>query len=79
MIDDQIGDNEWILDESFSAVDIYIFMLTTWLKTSRGYPTTDKFPNVKRIADGAMSRPSTKLVYSRWIAERKRQNTLNLN
>ena len=71
VIDDQIGDNEWILGESFSAVDIHLFMLTTWLKTSRGHPTTDEFPNVKRIADAVMSRPSTQLVYSEWIAERK--------
>ena len=71
VIDDQIGDNEWVLGESFSAVDIYLFMLTTWLKTSRGHPTTDEFPNVKRIADTVMSRPSTQLVYSEWIAERK--------
>ena len=79
VIDDQIGDNEWVLGESFSAVDIYLFMLTTWLKTSRGHPTTDEFPNVKRIADSVMSRPRTQLVYSEWIAERKDQNTLNLN
>ena len=71
VIDDQIGDNEWVLGESFSAVDIYLFMLTTWLKTPRGHPTTDEFPNVKRIADAVMSRPSTQLVYSEWIAERK--------
>ena len=71
VIDDQIGENEWVLGESFSAVDIYLFMLTTWLKTSRGHPTTDEFPNVKRIADAVMSRPSTQLVYSEWIAERK--------
>ena len=71
VIDDQIGDNEWVLGESFSAVDIYLFMLTTWLKTSLGHPTTDDFPNVKRIADAVMTRPSTQLVYSEWIAERK--------
>jgi glutathione S-transferase len=71
VIDDQIGDNEWVLGESFSAVDIYLFMLTTWLKTSRGHPTTDEFTNVKRIADAVMTRPNTQLVYSEWIAERK--------
>ena len=71
VIDNQIGDNEWVLGKSFSSVDIYLFMLTTWLKTSRGHPTTDEFPNVKRIADAVMSRPSTQLVYSEWIAERK--------
>ena len=71
VIDDQIGDNEWVLGESFSAVDIYLFMLTTWLKNSLGHPTTDEFPNVKRIADAVMTRPGTQLVYSEWIAERK--------
>ena len=68
VIDDQIGENEWVLGESFSAVDIYLFMLTTWLKKSRGHPTTDQFPNVKRIADAVMSRQSVKLVFSEWIA-----------
>ena len=67
VIDDQIGENEWVLGESFSAVDIYLFMLTTWLKKSRGHPPTDQFPNVKRIADAVMSRQSVKLVFSEWI------------
>ena len=74
VIDDQIGDNEWVLGEHFSAVDIYLFMLTTWLKTSRGHPTTDQFPNVKRISDAVMSRPSIQVVYLDWIAEYKRKN-----
>lgn len=69
VIDDQIGDNEWVLGERFSAVDIYLFMLTTWLNPMRGHPTTDEFPNVKRIADAVMSRPSVQLVYDKWIAE----------
>lgn len=68
VIDDQIGDNEWVLGERFSAVDIYLFMLTTWLSPARGHPTTDEFPNVKRIADAVMSRPSVQLVYDKWIA-----------
>jgi glutathione S-transferase len=45
VIDDQIGDDEWVLGERFSAVDIYLFMLTTWLKPSRGQPSVDEFPN----------------------------------
>ena len=68
VIDDQIGGNEWVLGECFSAVDIYLFMLTTWLKKSRGHPITDQFPNVKRIADVVISRQSVKLVFSEWIA-----------
>jgi glutathione S-transferase len=71
IIDDQIGDNDRVLGEQFSAVDIYLFMLTTWLRPSRGQPSTDEFPNVKRIADSVMSRPSVQLVYEEWIAEQK--------
>ncbi len=68
VIDDQIGDGEWILGERFSAADVYLFMLTTWLNTSRGQPSTDEFPNVKRIAEAVMRRPSVQLVYAEWIA-----------
>lgn len=68
VIDDQIGDNEWVLGERFSAVDIYLFMLTTWLRASKGHPSTDEFPNVKRIADAVVLRPSIQLVYQNWIA-----------
>jgi glutathione S-transferase len=70
VIDEQIGDNQWVLGEQFSAVDIYLFMLTTWLRSERGQPSTNEFPNVKRIADAVMSRPSAQLVYEKWIAEK---------
>ncbi|MEH6728191.1 MAG: glutathione S-transferase family protein [Hyphomicrobiales bacterium] len=70
VIDDQIGDNEWMLGERFSAADIYLFMLTTWLQPSRGQPSVDEFPNVRRIADAVLPRRSIQLVYEKWIAER---------
>ena len=63
IINDQIVDNEWILGDQFSAADIYLFMLTTWLEPSRGQPAVQEFPNVKRIADAVMLRPSVQLVY----------------
>jgi glutathione S-transferase len=63
VVDDQIGDNEWVLGNRFSAADIYLFMLTTWLRPSRGQPSINEFPNVKRIADVVMKRPSVQLVY----------------
>jgi glutathione S-transferase len=69
VIDDQIGDSDWVLGEQFSAADIYLFMLTTWLRPSRGQPSTNEFLNVKRIADSVVSRPSVQLVYKEWIAE----------
>ncbi len=68
VIDDQIGSNDWVLGERFSAADIYLFMLTTWLRPARGHPTVDEFPNVKRIADKVLQRPSVQKVYEPWIA-----------
>ena len=63
IINDQIGDNEWILGDQFSAADIYLFMLTTWLEPSRGQPAIHEFSNVQRIADAVMLRSSVQLVY----------------
>ena len=71
IIDDQIGDNEWLLGKQFSAADSYLFMLTTWLNTARGHPATDEFPNVKRIAAKVQARPSVQRVYQSWIQEQK--------
>ena len=68
VIDDQIGDNQWVLGARFSAVDIYLFMLITWLKPSRGQPSVDEFPNVKRIANAVQLRKSVHTVYKEWIA-----------
>lgn len=67
VIDDQIGDSQWILGDQFSAADIYLFMLTTWLRPARGHPAVAEFPNVKRIADKVVLRPSVQLVYEPWI------------
>ncbi|MEO0750471.1 MAG: glutathione S-transferase family protein [Pseudomonadota bacterium] len=68
VIDDQIGDKKWVLGTQFSAADIYLFMLTTWLRTAKGHPTLSEFPNAKRIADKVLQRPSTQRVYQPWIA-----------
>ena len=74
VIGDQIGDDEWVLGERFSAVDIYLFMLTTWLQVSRGHPSVDEFPNVKRVADAVLPRQSIQLVYQNWIVEQMNNN-----
>lgn len=68
VIDDQIGDNQWLLGDRFSAADIYLFMLTTWLRSAKGHPAVDEFPNVKRITEVVVQRPSIQLVYEPWIA-----------
>jgi len=64
VIDSQIGLNEWVLGDKFSAVDIYLFMLTTWLSESRGHPSIQEFPNVARVAKRVLDRSATKEVYS---------------
>ena len=65
VIDDQIGNNKWLLGDRFSAADLYLFMLTTWLSLypDRGLPQISEFPNVKRIAEAVISRPSAQHVY----------------
>jgi glutathione S-transferase len=67
VIDDQIGTNDWILGDRFSAADIYLFMLTTWLRSAIGHPSMTDFPNAKRIADKVLERPSVQKVYQPWI------------
>lgn len=68
VIDDQIGDRKWLLGDKFSAADIYLFMLTTWLRSDRMHPSVEEFPNVRRIADEILQRPSVQMVYEPWIA-----------
>lgn len=63
VIDDQIGDNEWMLGDRFSAADIYLYMLSTWLNPALGHPTIDEFSNVKRIANCVVQRSSIQLVF----------------
>ena len=67
VVNEKIDDKVWILGNRFSAVDIYLFMLTTWLKPWLGHPSVNEFPNVKRIADAVILRPSIQCVYSDWI------------
>jgi len=67
VIDTQIGDKEWILGGQFSTADIYLFMLSTWLRPSKGHPAIIEFPNAKRIADKVLQRPSIQQVYRPWI------------
>lgn len=63
VIDDQIGGKDWILGDNFSAADIYLYMLTTWLSPEKNHPALEEFPNVKRIAERAALRPNVQRVY----------------
>ena len=63
VVDDQIGTNAWVLGDKFSAVDIYLFMLTTWLNQSMGHPLISEFPNVERLAKKVKARKTVNKVY----------------
>lgn len=67
VVDDGIGEGDWLLGDCFSAADIYLFMLTTWLSPEREHPDTSEFPNVRRIAEGVMQRPAVQRVYKEYI------------
>ena len=64
VVDNAIGEQQWLLGSQFTAVDIYLFMLTTWLRDEHGHPRVQEFSNVSRIATAVMKRPSVRMVYS---------------
>ena len=72
VVDDAIDNKLWILGNQFSAADIYLFMLTTWLADEHQHPHITTFPNVKRIADQVIQRPSAQTVYKSYISEFER-------
>ena len=69
VVDDAIGEGDWLLGKRFSAADIYLFMLTTWLSVSHQHPTIDSFANVKRVATKVMQRPSVRSIYASHISD----------
>lgn len=71
VVDDAIGNNQWVLGENFSAVDIYMFMLTTWLSKERGHLDIREMKNVTRICEKVMQRPATELTYEPYISSYK--------
>jgi glutathione S-transferase len=68
VVDDAIGENDWLLGKRFSAADIYLFMLTTWLSDSHQHPTIHSFTNVNRVATKVMQRPSVRAIYNPYIS-----------
>ncbi len=64
VVDDAIGENDWILGDRFSAVDIYLYMLTTWLSQAHNHPSVNEFANVDRIATAVAQLPSVQRVYN---------------
>ena len=76
VIEKQIDNKDWILGDRFSAADIYLFMLTTWLRPDLGNPALEEFPNVKRIADKVILRQSVQRVYCEWMPQLLEKNYL---
>ena len=70
VLDDAIGSNPWVLGDKMSAVDIYMFMISTWLREKHDHPMPSQFSNVHRICERMIERPSVQLVYATYIDER---------
>jgi glutathione S-transferase len=51
----------WLLGETFSALDTYLFMLTLWAKPSE-IALLQRFPNIARLAGAIRQRPKLKAV-----------------
>ncbi|MFT5112317.1 MAG: glutathione S-transferase [Parasphingorhabdus sp.] len=63
VVDDGIGDGDWVLGNQFSSVDIYLYMLITWLSEDKGHPLVSEFANVHRVFNKVALRPSIQKVY----------------
>jgi glutathione S-transferase len=63
IVDDQIGDGQWVLGDQFSAADIYLYMLTTWFVPEDGHPDLSSLSNVSRVVSKVAERPSVQRVY----------------
>ena len=63
VVDNAIGNSRWVLGDRFSAVDIYMYMLTTWFTEEYAHPFTDEFPNVKRVAESVVQRAAVRKVF----------------
>ena len=69
VVDDAIEGKDWLLGNRFSAADIYLFMLTTWLSELHQHPAINSFANVERVAGKVMQRPSVRSIYASHISD----------
>ncbi|MEL6647680.1 MAG: glutathione S-transferase family protein [Pseudomonadota bacterium] len=63
VVDDQIGDNTWMIGNRFTAADVHLYMLSTWLDPAGGHPMVSDFPNVARVVANAAGQDCVKKVY----------------
>ena len=71
VIDDAIGENDWLVGNQFSAADIYLFMLVTWLSEAHQHPDIRQWTNVSRVFDSVSKRPSIQKVYSNYLGKQR--------
>jgi len=56
VISAQLGDRTWLLGETFSAADLFLFMLIRW---SRNMPRPARtIPNLRALAERVLARPA---------------------
>jgi len=55
ILDDALAPGPWLLGDRFSACDIYLYMLSTWLADE--HTPISAFPNVARCVDRVAARP----------------------
>lgn len=62
ILDDALDPGPWLLGRRFSACDIYLYMLSTWLLPEHR-PITE-FPNAARCAELTAARPEVSRVFA---------------
>mgnify|MGYP001211640126 CR=1 FL=1 len=63
-IDQAVGERDWFVGDRFSAADIHLHMLSTWLSPEMGHPEIGEFPHAARLAARVAERPSVRLVHN---------------
>ncbi|GMQ75451.1 MAG: glutathione S-transferase family protein [Gammaproteobacteria bacterium] len=62
ILDDSLDPGPWLLGDRFSACDIYLHMLSTWL--SDEHPAISEFPNAARCVERVAMRPEVERVFA---------------
>ena len=61
VLDDALEPGPWLLGERFSACDVYLYMLSTWLADE--HPAITDFPNAARCAEQVAAIPAVARVF----------------
>ena len=62
ILDDALAPGPWLLGDRFSACDIYLYMLSTWLADE--HTPISAFPNAARCVDRVAARPEVARAFS---------------